>query len=142
MTAIAPITGPALVSELQHELGRVGCYGGPVNGAWTSQTRKAMAAFVEQANAKLPTNDADPVLFALVRHHAGLACGGSCPAGQEASSERPCRRYPGLQRLSWLHPGKLRSESPMLPVPTHRSRRDAHITVDLSRVGWALVHPS
>lgn len=88
-TASAPTAGPALVSAVQHELTRVGCYDGAINGTWTASTRKAMGAFIERANAKLPIDKADPVLLALVQHHAGLACG-SCPAGEETSVEGRC----------------------------------------------------
>jgi len=103
MTEVEPITGPALVIELQHELTRVECYDGPANGAWTAQTRKAMAAFVERANAMLPIDKADPVLLALVKHHTGRACG-RCPAGQEASFEGRCLPKAIAARATVLQP--------------------------------------
>jgi peptidoglycan hydrolase-like protein with peptidoglycan-binding domain len=88
-TATAPVAGAELVSELQRELTRVECYDGPVNGHWSAQTRRAMSAFLERANAKLPTDQADGVLLALVKHHSGAACG-SCPLGHQPSANGRC----------------------------------------------------
>jgi hypothetical protein len=85
----ALVAGADLVSELQRELTRVECYDGPVNGHWSTQSRRAMAAFLERANARLPTDQAEGVLLALIKHHSGPACG-SCPTGQEASTDGRC----------------------------------------------------
>jgi hypothetical protein len=89
VTASTPVSGADLVSELQRELTRVECYDAPVNGHWSAQTRRAMAAFLARAKAKLPTAQADGVLLALIKHHSGVACG-SCPVGQQASTDGRC----------------------------------------------------
>ena len=81
--------GPNLVRELQRELNRVQCYDGPLDGAWTASTRSAMSAFINRANARLPTDKPDLALLALVQSHAGDACG-SCPSGQEAAADGRC----------------------------------------------------
>jgi hypothetical protein len=91
------------------------------------QTRQAMAAFIEWANAKLPTDKADPVLLALVKHHAGIARG-SCPTGQESSPEGRClpkatvTRAVSLQPIPPLRPA---IETPLVADANlpHRSRR-------------------
>jgi hypothetical protein len=134
MTAVEPAAGPALVHELQHELARVGCYDGAINGFWTLQTRKSMAAFVERANAKLPTDKPDAILLALIRHHTGPACG-SCPSGREASSEGQCVPKVIAARATILKPDKplpVVNEKPRtaeanLPKPSRRSHRRALI---------------
>jgi hypothetical protein len=54
-----------LVRQLQHELTRVGCYEGDINGTWTPSTRRAMEALIERLNAKLPTARPEPVHLAL-----------------------------------------------------------------------------
>jgi hypothetical protein len=85
----APPTAESLVHGLQRELTRVGCYEGASDGIWNASTRRAMAAFIERVNAKLPITKPDPVLLALVQGHQGLACG-SCPAGHESSADGRC----------------------------------------------------
>src|SRR5215468_10206272 len=66
-----PPRGPDVIGrELQKELKRVGCYGGELNGVWTTSTRQAMAAFTDRVNAKLPTNKPDSILLALVRGYS------------------------------------------------------------------------
>jgi hypothetical protein len=88
----------ALARELQRELARVGCYGGEINGAWTTSTRQAMKAFIERVNAALPTNQPDAVLLTLVKGHVGKACGAPCPAGQGRADTGRCIPTAILQR--------------------------------------------
>ncbi len=76
-----PETRAGLASDLQRELKRVGCYGGEITGTWNLATRRAMAAFVDRANATLPINQPDYVLLALVQGHREIACSAGCPAG-------------------------------------------------------------
>jgi hypothetical protein len=99
----ARIAGADLVSALQRELARVQCYDGPVNGHWSVQTRKAMAAFLHRANAKLPTDQADLILLALIKNHSGVACG-SCPTGQEISSDGRCVPHAIIARALTIQP--------------------------------------
>jgi hypothetical protein len=57
----------ALTRELQKELRRVGCYEGEISGAWSQSTRSTMKTFVERMNARLPIEEPDAVLYALVK---------------------------------------------------------------------------
>ena len=70
-----------IARELQRALRRAGCYGGPINGAWTAGTKSAMKAFIERANATLPVDKPDIVLLALLENERGVSCA-SCPSGQ------------------------------------------------------------
>lgn len=83
-----PETRAELASDLQRELRRVGCYGGEITGTWNAATRRAMAAFMDRANATLPFDDPDYVLLALVQSHQDIACTAECPAGQISDGDR------------------------------------------------------
>lgn len=77
-----------LARDLQHELKRVGCYEGEVDGSWGPGSRRAMNAFTERVNATLPVDEPDYILLTLVQGHRAAACGKSCPAGQVLSNDR------------------------------------------------------
>lgn len=64
----------SLARALQQELARLGCYEGPINGQWTSRSRKAMVRLIEKVNARLPAEKPDAVLLALARGEAEGAC--------------------------------------------------------------------
>ncbi len=83
-----PETRAELASDLQRELRRVGCYAGEITGTWNAATRRAMAAFMDRANATLPFDDPDYVLLALVQGHQDIACTAECPAGQISDGDR------------------------------------------------------
>ena len=143
--AATPVAGPELVSDLQTELKRVGCYDGPIDGIWTPQTRQAMMTLVQRSNARLPTDKADHVLLALVKNHTGSACG-SCPAGQDESPEGRCVPHAIAARVAVLRPVSnwhLSAEEPRIvdveqPQPSRRSRRGAPIDGRMS-VGAPIV---
>ena len=65
----------ALIREIQHQLKRVGCYEGAVNGKWSAQLRAASKAFADRVNARLPLDRPDYVLLRLTEAHEGRACG-------------------------------------------------------------------
>ena len=140
-----PVAGPELVSDLQTELKRVGCYDGPIDGIWTPQTRQAMITLVQRSNARLPTDKADHVLLALVKNHTGSACG-SCPAGQDELPEGRCVPHAIAARVAVLRPvsnSHLSAEEPRIvdveqPQPSRRSRRGAPIDGRMS-VGAPIV---
>src|SRR5262249_31119331 len=52
--------------------------------------RRAMKAFTERVNAKLPTNEPDGILLALVQGHPDKVCGIPCPWGQGLSRTLEC----------------------------------------------------
>jgi hypothetical protein len=80
----------AIGRELQKELKRVGCYEGKLNGEWTMSTRRAMSAFAERVNARLPTEQPDSILLALVQGYPTKVCGIPCPSGQSLNRTQEC----------------------------------------------------
>jgi hypothetical protein len=87
--------------QLQKELKRVGCYEGELNGVWTRPTRQAMKTFIDRVNARLPTDEPDSILLALVQAYPEKACGGGhCPAGQGLSETGSCLPNALLARTS------------------------------------------
>lgn len=88
--ASIPRDRDTLVRELQKELRRVGCYDGELHGVWTPATRRAMKAFMDRANATLPLDEPDPVLYAMVQGQSEQLCGKACPSGQGMSEEGRC----------------------------------------------------
>jgi hypothetical protein len=88
--APVPEDRASLVRALQRELKRVGCYGGEINGVWTTSSRMAMKSFTDEVNASLPIDNPDQVLLSLVRGRSDRACGTACPSGQTASDVGRC----------------------------------------------------
>jgi hypothetical protein len=86
--------------QLQKELKRVGCYDGELNGAWTRPTRRAMKTFIDRVNARLPSDEPDSILLALVQAYRDKACGGHCPAGQGLTDTGNCLPNALLARTS------------------------------------------
>ncbi|MFN0218053.1 MAG: hypothetical protein ACKVP4_04460 [Hyphomicrobium sp.] len=84
------MTRAELARDLQRELTRVGCYGGEINGGWTTSTRRAMAAFNERVNATLPITEPDYILLSLVQGQSGLVCSAECPEGQVKADYGRC----------------------------------------------------
>lgn len=90
-TALSPVkstraadaqTRLQLTRDIQQELKRAGCYDGAITGSWNGSTRGAMSAFLERANAVLPSKDPDYVLLALVQNHREISCSAACASGQ------------------------------------------------------------
>ncbi len=79
-----------LTRELQRELTRVGCYGGEIHGYWTQSTRRAMAVFMDRANAALPIAEPDYIQLSLIKGQSGIVCGAECPAGQVETQSGRC----------------------------------------------------
>jgi hypothetical protein len=78
----------SLARAVQRELKRAGCYDGPVNGAWSPSTRKAMGEFTGLVNARLPVDHPDPILLVLLETHDKV----SCTPGGEAQTAPPAQR--------------------------------------------------
>lgn len=85
-----PLSGVELVTRLQRELRRVGCYSGDLCGDWTIASRRAMDQFVNRVNASLPTDRPDTVLLALVQSQPGTVCRAGCPHGQLMMNDGRC----------------------------------------------------
>lgn len=74
----------SLARAVQRELKRAGCYEGPVNGAWSPSTRKAMGEFTGLVNARLPVDHPDPILLVLLETHDKVSCTpGASPTGKD-----------------------------------------------------------
>jgi peptidoglycan hydrolase-like protein with peptidoglycan-binding domain len=80
----------SLAQQLQSELQRVGCYAGNIDGVWTPSSQKAMKAFTERVNARLPVDEPDYVLLALVRGRQGKVCMIACPPDQTLAADNRC----------------------------------------------------
>lgn len=85
-----PMERHELVSQIQRELARVGCYGGDIDGIWGGASKRAVSTFVDRVNATLPTTNPDIVLLTLARAQPAGTCGPDCPAGQEFHSDGRC----------------------------------------------------
>jgi hypothetical protein len=129
--AAAPRDTVGLALALQRELRRVGCYDGELHGVWAPATRRAMLAFLERANAMLPTEQPDQILLALLRGHEAKACGVACPAGQGLAADgrclpvailalkRPPQAMPSVASASgWSSATRIVSEPPTQPAHT------------------------
>src|SRR5215471_14659761 len=80
----------ALARELQKELRRVGCYEGDISGIWSQSTRRAMKTFIDRMNARLPIEEPDAVLYALVKAQDEPVCGKACAAAEVQSADGRC----------------------------------------------------
>ena len=67
----------ALTRDLQAELFRLGCYGGPLDGRWTPAVRYALQDFTVRVNATLPIDGPDVALLSLARGQKTSVCGTS-----------------------------------------------------------------
>jgi peptidoglycan hydrolase-like protein with peptidoglycan-binding domain len=68
----------SLVTSIQEELRRVGCYAGDVDGAWSDRTKVAMKAFNASVHVSLATDRPDYILLTLLQGHSSKACARSC----------------------------------------------------------------
>lgn len=71
---------PALTRDLQAELLRLGCYGGPLDGQWTPALRNALQEFTFRLNATMPIDGPDVALLSLARGQQTSVCGTEAPA--------------------------------------------------------------
>lgn len=92
-----PVDSISLARALQRELRRAGCYHGEIDGNWNASTRKAMKAYTNIANAKLPVSNPDPVLLALVQGDQRLSCTERCLGDSKAGACREDRATAPLE---------------------------------------------
>lgn len=64
-----------LAMRLQRELARVGCYRSRTTGTWGYRSRRAMTKFLSHIKTRLPVDEPDAVLLAIVEKYDGRACG-------------------------------------------------------------------
>lgn len=89
-TVTLPEDPAAVTRAVQAELGRVGCYRGPVTGVWGPETRRAMKVFTNRVNATLPVDKPDVILLSLLASQPAGSCGMACPSGQEGGADGRC----------------------------------------------------
>jgi hypothetical protein len=85
----APEIRYKLVTDIQQQLKRVGCYYGRIDGSWNGSTKDAMRTFTARINAELPVDEPDYLLLTLAQAHAGKACG-ECPPGLAPTANGRC----------------------------------------------------
>jgi peptidoglycan hydrolase-like protein with peptidoglycan-binding domain len=85
-----PLDGGFLTKELQRELGRVGCYGGEINGVWTQSTRRAIQTFINRVNATLPTERPDHILLAILQSYPDKTCKKPCASDETSAPDGRC----------------------------------------------------
>ena len=119
-----------LVRALQRELGRVGCYAGPVDGAWGDAPRRAMRAFLADINASLPVEQPDDILLRLLRGQQRRVCHAACPE-EWATAEgctadgRPASASARFAPEATIAAGEARREPPAPPITVEPSPADA-----------------
>jgi hypothetical protein len=134
-----------IARDLQIGLRRAGCYGGEINGAWTMSTRRAMAAFIDRANATLPSDKPDYVLLSLVQNHGDISCSADCPAGQIMDRGGRCVPHAVVAQAS-KRSKRLEERRLAEARLANRQARVAAVTPEklpwLDRNGQSLVTPS
>lgn len=60
-------TREALARDIQTELARLGCYGGAIDGSWSTEAQRAAGAFTTKANARISVAEPDFALFSLAK---------------------------------------------------------------------------
>lgn len=111
-----------LISDLQRELKRVGCYEGEIHGVRTKSTRDAMARFTELVNAKLPTHEPDIVLLSLVRGYAGNTGCDRYITTAAVPSVAPSPRAPPLKGYMALAGPPTEAPAPSIAPPRQNPR--------------------
>lgn len=123
-----------LILRLQRGLAAAGCYDGRAHGAWTSSSRRAMQAFLVEANATLPVDRPDPALLSLLESNPRTRCGNegpnTPPLQREAALEAPAaagQRAPAAEQVATegmtAPPPGFQAVTPSAPVEAAPSER-------------------
>lgn len=64
-----------MTRDLQTELLRLGCYGGPIDGRWSAELQSALQDFTFRVNATLPINEPSATLVSLAKEQTARVCG-------------------------------------------------------------------
>jgi hypothetical protein len=114
--------GGELARLLQHELARVGCYEGPITGAWGGREKGAMRAFLSRVNASLPVDRPDDILLHLLRGEERRVCSNACadPAGAAADCTPSGAGASAAQRPGQLPATEAAMGRERPPVPAAR----------------------
>jgi hypothetical protein len=81
--------GTNLARAAQQELYRLGCYNEQINGVWTPHSRSAAQKFLSRVNARLPIEQPDEALVALLKSTKGFVCS-ECPVGEAFNAAGDC----------------------------------------------------
>lgn len=112
-SALDVATRRSLARDIQTGLARLGCYSGPVDGEWSSQSRDGAQRLLRNANAQLDTGEPDFALFSLVQSAGSdLACG---PAHSVEVAEADRGDAP-IPPMSLGGPGQSSSQSSSVPA--------------------------
>jgi hypothetical protein len=85
---VAPATvEQELTRSIQHELKRVGCYGGSADGVWNDGTHAAMVAFNDSVSVQVAVNGPERLLLTLLQGHGTRACPASGTASVLAGAQ-------------------------------------------------------
>lgn len=72
---VVPLTTKIeLTRALQMGLRRAHCYDGPINGVWSGRSRDAMDRFVELLNVRLPVEQPERLMLALIEANPNQRC--------------------------------------------------------------------
>lgn len=82
-----------LVTDIQQQLKRLGCYYGRVDGSWGASTKDAMKTFTDRVNAELPIEEPDYLLLTLLQSQSSRSCD-ECPPGLVLSANGRCLPRP------------------------------------------------
>ncbi|MBU2581680.1 MAG: peptidoglycan-binding protein [Alphaproteobacteria bacterium] len=78
-----------LVSRIQGELKRLGCFDGRITGRWQSRTKQALARFLARANAQLPVETPDMAHVFILRNYVGGSCQAQLATAQKTQPAEP-----------------------------------------------------
>lgn len=95
LTPTDPDSRYKLITEIQQQLKRLGCYDGRIDGSWGAGSKEAMHAFTERVNAELPLDEPDYLLLTLLQAHNVRVCG-ECPPGLAFAADGRCVAQPTL----------------------------------------------
>jgi uncharacterized caspase-like protein len=86
-TAVVRTEPGEIVRALQHELKRVGCFGGTVDGQFDPGTRAAFAEFAKLAVVSAASAEPDLEMVRLVRRFDKRVCPLKCAAGEKIEGD-------------------------------------------------------
>jgi hypothetical protein len=121
--APAPVVdaGVRLVQQIQTELLRLGCYGGSVDGRWSSETQQAMQTLGERVRILRPVETPDYIMLALARSQVSHVC---TARDREAASRLPARIVP---MAAPLESTPERAATPAVRRPSARAAPGAEV---------------
>ena len=122
LATIPPTTAPETIRALQHELKRVGCYTGEIDGAWGPVSRDAAITFVQSAGLALPLDKPYAALLTRSRQRFAAACTDT-PAKTKEPTAHPTPHGESRSAMSLKGPDRgARDDVPAQGGPTRQDR--------------------